>query len=449
MRRHSLVGPFVLILIGLLFLFRNLHPEWVSFALIAKYWPFLLVAWGLLRLIEVLIWHFSPKPQTSGGVTGGEWVLIVFVCVIGSLAFLVHERSPFWAPFVSIGRSAELFGEAFDYPIAEQRRPASATLIVVENLRGNTRIVGTDTQEIKVTGRKTIRAYGQSQADEANRRTPVEIFTSGGQILVRTNQERASDQQRVSEDIELTVPRGSSIQASGRLGDFDIVSLQGDVEVKSDNAGVRLQDIGGKVRVDTRRGDIVRAVNVKGSVEVLGNGRNVELENVDGGVTVNGYYSGDIQFRNLAKAMLFQSGATELRFERLPGQLDMDLRKMSVGNVVGPLRFSAKTKDAQITDLIGELQVTVDRGDVTLVSKFPPAAKIDITTRNGDVELTLPPNAKFDMTGTTDRGEATNAFGDAVRIAADGGGASLKGSTGGGPQIVFHTNRGQIALHKR
>ena len=449
MRRHSLVGPFVLILVGLLFLFRNLHPEWVSFELIIKYWPFLLIAWGLLRLMEVCIWHLSSRPQTGGGVSGGEWVLIVFVCMIGSLAFLVHGRFPFWAPMVSIGRSAELFGEAFDYPISEQRRPASATLVVVENLRGNTRIVGADTQEVKVTGRKTIRAYGQSQADEANRRTPVEIFTSGGQILIRTNQERAAGEQRVSADIELTVPRGSSIQATGRLGDFDIVNLQGDVEVKSDNAGVRLQDIGGKVHVDTRRGDIVRAVNVKGSVEVLGNGRNVELENVEGGVTVNGYYSGDIQFRNLAKAMLFQSGATELRFERLPGQLEMDLGKMSVGNVVGPLRLSAKSKDVQIADLSGELQATVDRGDISLVTKLPPTAKIDITTRHGDVDLTLPPNAKFAMSGTTDRGEATSAFGDSVRIATEGGGASLKGSTGSGPQIVFHTDRGQIALHKR
>ena len=449
MRRHSLVGPFVLILIGLLFLFRNLHPEWISFELITRYWPFLLVAWGLLRLIEVFIWHFSTKPISGGGVSGGEWVLIVFICAIGSLAFLIHGRFPSWAPIVSIGRSAELFGEAFDYPIAEQRRPASAPLIVVENLRGNTRIVGADTQEVKVTGRKTVRAYGQSQADEANRRTPIEILAQGGQIQIRTNQERAGGQQRVSADIELTVPRGSSIQASGRYGDFDIINLQGAVEVKSDNAGVRLQNIGGKVRVDTRRSDIVRAVNVKDSVEILGNGRDVELENVEGGVTVNGYYSGDIQFRNLAKGLLFQSGATELRFERLPGQLEMDLSKISVSNVVGPLRLSARTKDVEITDLSGELQATVDRGDVSLVNKLPPTAKIDITTRNGDVDLTLPANAKFEMSGTTDSGQVTSAFGDSVRITTEGRGATLKGSTGGGPQIIVHSDRGQLALHKR
>ena len=111
--------------------------------------------------------------------------------------------------------------------------------------------------------------------------------------------------------------------------------------------------------------------------------------------------------------------------------------------------MSAKTKDVQITDLNGELQATLDRGDVSLVSKLPPTAKIDITTRNGDVELTLPPSAKFEMSGTTERGEATSAFGDSVRVTTEGAGAALKGSTGSGPQIVFHTDRGQLALHKR
>ena len=449
MRRHSLIGPFVLILIGLLFLFRNIHPEWVSFELIAKYWPFLLVAWGLVRLIEVFVWHFSTKPITGGGVSGGEWVLIVFICVIGSLAFLVHGRIPSWAPFVSMGRSAELFGEAFDYPIAEQRRPATATLIVVENLRGNTRIVGADTQEVKVTGRKTVRAYGQSQAEEANRRTPVEVFTSGGQILIRTNQERATGQQRVTADIEVTVPKGSSVQASGRLGDFDIVNLQGEVDVKSDNAGVRLQDIGGKVRVDTRRGDIVRAVNIKGSMEILGNGRNVELENVEGAVTVNGYYSGDVQFRNLAKGMLFQSGATELRFEKLPGQLEMDLGKMSVTQRDGTAAFVGQDEGRSDHGL--ERRTAGDAGS----GRCQPCQQASAHGKNRHHDPKrrrgidpAPQRQVRDERNDGSRGshQRIRRFGPRHH---GGGGAALKGSTGSGPQIVFHTNRGQLALHKR
>ena len=63
--------------------------------------------------------------------------------------------------------------------------------------------------------------------------------------------------------------------------------------VISDNAGVRLQNIGGRVKVDTKKSDIVRATGVKGDVELKGRGRDVELEEIAGQVTINGSYSGE------------------------------------------------------------------------------------------------------------------------------------------------------------
>ena len=68
MRRHSLVGPLLLILIGALFLLRNIRPEWATFELIARYWPFLLIAWGVLRLVEILYWRISSKPLPARGL---------------------------------------------------------------------------------------------------------------------------------------------------------------------------------------------------------------------------------------------------------------------------------------------------------------------------------------------------------------------------------------------
>jgi DUF4097 and DUF4098 domain-containing protein YvlB len=449
MRRRSLIGPLLLVLIGLFFLLENLRPDWVSFDIVSRYWPFLLIVWGVLRLLEVLFWKLSRKPLPSRGVSGGEWTLIVFICLIGTGLFLIHGNFPSLPRFISVGRGVEMFGEAFDFPVAEQRQPASATRIIVENLRGNTRIIGSETQEIKVAGRKTIRAYRQSEADEANRRTTVEILKQGDQILVRAGQEQGSTNMQISSDLDITVPAGSSIQATGRSGDFDILSIRGDVEVRSDSAGVRLQDIGGKARVDVRRGNLVRALNVKGGVEVLGNGRDVELENVEGGVNVNGSYSGNIEFRNLAKPMVFQSGTTELRFERLPGRLNMGLGNLKITEVVGPLRLTARSKDVQIEELSGEMEVSVERGDVTFSSKQAPAGKIDVTTRSGDVELLLPAGAGFEVDAMTHRGEATSAFGESVRAATEGQGATLKGSTGKGPKLTIRTDRGKITLGKR
>ena len=55
--RRSFSGPILLLAIGAFSRWRNLHPEAPIFDVLAQYWPFLLIAWGLLRLVEGLIWH--------------------------------------------------------------------------------------------------------------------------------------------------------------------------------------------------------------------------------------------------------------------------------------------------------------------------------------------------------------------------------------------------------
>ena len=54
MRRRSFAGPLILILLGVLFLVNNLRPDLPLYEVIAVYWPFLLIAWGLIRLVEVV-----------------------------------------------------------------------------------------------------------------------------------------------------------------------------------------------------------------------------------------------------------------------------------------------------------------------------------------------------------------------------------------------------------
>ncbi len=184
-RRHSVIGPLILILIGALFLAQNLHPEWMSFRIIAMYWPFLLIAWGLIRLAEIFYWKSTSKPLPQKGISGGEWVLIVFICLIGSGLFFFHQRASGFPPFFTVGRGMEIFGESYAFPIQEQTSSTKVSKIVVENTRGNTRIVGSDTQEVKIGGRKSIRSFSQSEADEANKKTGLKVTTEGDQLVIR------------------------------------------------------------------------------------------------------------------------------------------------------------------------------------------------------------------------------------------------------------------------
>ena len=83
MRRRSVTGPILLILLGAAFLIYNLRPDIQLFDLLSQYWPFLLIVWGSLRLVEVFVDYFRGTLQNASGFTGGEVVLIVFLCFIG------------------------------------------------------------------------------------------------------------------------------------------------------------------------------------------------------------------------------------------------------------------------------------------------------------------------------------------------------------------------------
>ncbi len=449
MRRISLVAPLLLILVGALFLIHNLNPNIPVTEWFARFWPFLLIGWGVLRLIEIAVWAFMGRPLPTNGLTGGEWALVILLFVIGTGVSAVHAHGGFWnGPQFRI-RGVEMFGEAFDYPLNGETPAVGKTpRVVIESFRGNARIVGADVEDVKVTGRKTVRAMKQADADVANNQTPFEVVKDGMNVIVRANQDRASDSQRISADLEITVPKGSTIEARGRYGDFDISDIRGTVDIASDNAGVRLQNIGGNVRVDTRKSDIVRAVNVAGNVELKGRGNDLELQDIAGTVVVTATYTGMVQMRNVAKAVRYEAPQTELTFEKLPGDIRMTVGELTATNVVGPIRLSARSKDVQVRDFTQGLEISVDRGDIEVRPSAPSLARMDVRTRSGDIDFAVPEKAKFDLAATTDRGEITNDLGDFFKAETSGPGASLKGNIGDGPRVVLATNRGSITVRK-
>ena len=174
MRRASVVGPLILIAIGVLFLSRNLYPDLPLMDLLARYWPFLLIGWGILRLVEILFWAVTSKPLPRSGVSGGEWVLVVFLVLIGWTAYTAQVHSNwFRTNRINIG-GLEMFGEAFDYPIAGEKASIGKTpQIVIESFRGNVRIAGADVENVKVAGRKTVPRAAAGGCRQGKYRHPV------------------------------------------------------------------------------------------------------------------------------------------------------------------------------------------------------------------------------------------------------------------------------------
>jgi len=418
--RRSFTGPLLLVLVGSLFLWHTLHPEARIFDTVARYWPFVLIAWGLIRLIEVSLWR---RDGVRGSFSGGEVVLIILICLAGSGIWAAREHGP-----IFLGRGIEIWGQDYDYSISATASAAGMKRVVFENSRGFIKVTGSDTKEVTITGRKTIKAINRADADRSNTETPVEIIPQGDRLMVRTNQDRVNGNLRITDDLEIVLPKGMAIESRGGVGDHEAADIDGDVEINC-RGNVRIARIGGNVRMDIGRSELIRASDVKGRMDVqAGRGNDLELENIGGQVTVGGTFTGTLDFKNLAKPLQFSgSRGTELSAQAVPGRINMDLGEFNANDVTGPMRLVTSGRDVKVKQVTQSLEIETQTGDIELTPGRVPLPAIQARSGSGRIELLLPEKASFQLEATADRGDALNDYGPPIQKEMDGRTATLKG----------------------
>ena len=443
MRPRSVTGPLILVVIGVIFLLNNLGHELPLWSWFTDYWPVLLIVMGVVGLVEVL-WHVSrnsaipPRPLAGGA---WFWIIVLMLAVWGS------NRSGFH--FGRMTNGVSILGTDFEYDVNAVSPAQGVSRVVLENIHGNLSLKGEETGDVKVSGRKTVRAFSKSEADRGNEQSQVHMERQGDLLIVRAEEPKTGRMLSISTDLDISIPSGVSVEARGRNGDLTVEDVKGSVDVTSGRGDVRLNNIGKDVKIDSSRTGLVRATSVKGSLDLQGRGSEVQIEKIDGQVTINGEYSGTLEFRELAKPLHFTSSRSDLRVEQIPGSITLDLSEMKMNNVVGPVRFQTGSRDVQVTDVTNSLEMTLDRGDVQVTQTKTPLPKMEIRTRNGDLTLTAPEKSSFELDGRTGQGVASNEFGAGVEGASEGRGATLKGRAGGGgAKIILNTDRGSVTIRK-
>ena len=199
---------------------------------------------------------------------------------------------------------------------------------------------------------------------------------------------------------------------------------------------VRLSKIGGNVRMDVSRSDLVRAMDVKGRIDLQGRGSDVELENIAGQVTISGSFSGSLNFKNLAKPLQFEgTRGTELSAQAVPGRITMDLGEFNANDVVGRFGLVSRARDIKLEQFTHSVEVETERGDIEITPGKLPLAAIEARSGSGKIELLLPEKASFQLDATAEKGDAVNDFGPQILKQSEGRSATLKGKVGDGPNI--------------
>jgi DUF4097 and DUF4098 domain-containing protein YvlB len=193
----------------------------------------------------------------------------------------------------------------------------------------------------------------------------------------------------------------------------------------------------------------VRATDVTGDIEVEGRVDDVTLENVKGSVKLNGDFFNDIRLSKITKTVEFKSARSDIALASVPGDLEISGDSLRATDATGPMRLVTRSKEIHLEGITGDVQVDNANGDIEIrpADKLP-MGKISLTGKRGDISLTLPANAGFQVDATTRKGDITTDF-SSLKIDSSSGGSHATGTVGNGAaKLQISADTGDIRINK-
>jgi len=447
---RSIAGPVVLILMGILFLLGTMGIMDIHHlgSLFARFWPALLILWGVLKLIE----HEEAKRlgQPARGIGVGGVFLMLFIIMAGLIATQASRVD--WKSLgdhIQLGDDQgldEIFGgSTFNYSgELSNDWPAGSNSLRVNDDRGTITVNVSDDKKLKVSWRKKVRAENQQDADRYNTKTDPAITPAEKVILVNANTQGAGDK-GVTTDMDIYVPANTSLVITSSRGDVTIAGMSSNVEINHHRGEVNISDHTGNISLNLD-GSSARLGQVKGDVTIQGKAHEVAVEDVDGAVHLNGEFMESVRLIRISKTVSFRSSRTDMEFSRLDGRLDLDSGDLRADSLTGPMRLTTRSKDIALEGLSGDLRLEDSNGTVEVGLHKP--GNIQIDNRKGDVQVSIPPNTAIKVEARTHEGEIQSEF-DEIKVDNRDKEASASGSIGtNGPRLVMNCDKGTIEIRK-
>ena len=437
-RHRSFAGPFVLIVLGTIFLLTTMRVLSVGKLahLFASYWPVLLILWGVIKIVE----HQQAQRggYRSSGIGAGGVLLIVMIVVFGLIASQLQRVN--WSGLrdeinVDDGDFPNIFGETFNYDDhLEQNFPADASLKVIDT-HGAVSVHASDDNKITVIVRKRIGAENQGDADKYNTETKPTITTIGGLVTLNANVEAAGDHP-VETDLDISVPRKAAVTIGSRRGDVNVSGRSANIDIAAQHGDTSVDDVTANVKVNQEKGS-VKVEQVSGDVQVGGRMSDVTVTDVKGSVQLEGEFQESVKLERIAKTITFKSSRTDMEFSRLGGSLDLNSDELHADEVAGPVRLTTRSKNIRLDGVSGDVRLKDDNGTVELI--MHSLGNVQIDNRNGDVQLSVPEKSGFRLDARTRGGEIQSDFAE-LKVSNDEREAKASGSVGNGSSHIVITN---------
>ena len=452
-RRGSIFWALTLIGVGFLFLYQNFNPAVHPWQILAKFWPIVIIFWGLSKLVDHLQARAHPETTPPPLFSASEVILLILVLITGTLVskIVLNSWPAWWENGVHFSDNDDwggIFHNSYTYTQSVSSPVEGQPHLVLVDHRGDVEIRASDQPSLQATVKEVVHADSEADAKKLVDQLKFAIARQGSQYTLQSNLDSLPDNGRaVRLDITLAVPQATSSDLTLEHGDLTASGLKGDQSFTVEHGDANISQVEGLVKLRKSSGS-VQVSGVKGSVTLEGRGDDVEMSDVTGTATVNGEFSGDIEFSNVGQTLRYLSSRTDLTAQQLSGRLIMDTGSLEASTIKGPFDLTTRAKDINLDGFSHSVKISDTDGDVQLRAAAVPTHPIEVQSNKGEIQLSIPSGSRFQIDATSSHGEVESDFsGPNLKVNNSGDQPSITGSYGkGGPTIHLQTAYGTIHL---
>ncbi|HST79367.1 MAG TPA: DUF4097 family beta strand repeat-containing protein [Verrucomicrobiae bacterium] len=449
-RQRSLFGPIVLIAIGVVLLLRNFgvistRGFWIWFS---NYWPILLILLGVIKLIEYMWARASGNPSPRLGA--GAIVFLVFFIIFGITTTRVSHVD--WQGLrnnIGIDDDPDvsdffngMFGTRYDFS-DNFSQPVNATQMRILTSRGDIKITASADNQVHAIIQKALRSDSQNNANQLNESTHPQIVQQGDIAVLDLS---SGNYQHGEFNLDLQLPAKVAVTVTTHHGDITVSQRDGNVELSTDHGDVNFDQIKGDAVLHLRNGSIT-GKDISGNVTVDGSVHDADISDVKGTLTMTGTYWGDLQLAHIAKRVHFTTARTNLEFARLDGNFEMQPDDLRASAITGPFRLDTRSKGVHLEDVSGDIHIQNRNATIELQPKLP-LAPIEVNNAHGDISLSVPENAGFQLNAESMGGNINTDFD--LQVNNERNNPSIRANVGkGGPLVTLKAERGNIEVKKQ
>jgi DUF4097 and DUF4098 domain-containing protein YvlB len=446
LRRPSLVKPIVLILVGVVALLVETNQlngarlwDWYM-----RWWPLLLIGVGALSLGE---WWLDRNAGTVGYRSYAGWIVLILCLAgagyaVGVTSRGLHNLHLF--DHFDHGDQDDLFSRMMGQEHTDDRSlneaiPAGAA-IDIQVPHGDVTVTQSGDDQVHVQAHLVIYSSNEKSAQRGLDALAPKLTVNGKSVTLR-----AADASDGRADLTIEIPSGTTPKINASHGDVTLESLIGPVDVTADKGDFKAHKLTGALRVRMGKGDF-DAHAIDGEVALQGRLDDVSISDVQGRVALDGDFFGSTDLAHIAAPVHFHSSRSDVEVATIPGDLSIDSDDLQLNNATGPVKISTNAKDVQCSGISGDLRVEAGDGDIS-VGMVAPLGQVEIHNRNGDINLTVPKNAGFQLQAAANNGDIDAKLDLPINDAGEG--KTIAGKVdAGGPRVELTADHGDIGISR-